>query len=189
LADKKRELQDKIKMLQDADPDSPKLAQYRRELASIEGGKAGVADDVLELDINEADWEEVRGGSNRPPAGEYLAEMQVPIMHYSDKASKFPFVIIQPGPWKSYEDAFYPATGKDALFRIKNLATSCGVKPVVNERTGKLGIPFGDFPGKKFIAVYENQESLFTGTDNIERNVTVSKVKKARAAVAGNLKI
>lgn len=192
MADKTKELEDKIKMLREADPDSPKIKDYERQLTSLRGGKPGPAsnDGILELDVNEAEWAEVRGGSNRPPAGEYLAEMQMPDMFYSDKACKLPFVIIEAGPWKNYEDAFYPARGGgvEKLFKLKQIAQACGITPEVNERTGKLSIDFNKFPGKKFMAVYEVEDGVFTGTDGITRETHVSKVKKARAASPSNLR-
>jgi hypothetical protein len=193
LADNKiADLRDRIKTLEKADPDSPKLADYRKELAKLEGGGRGAdTDGILQLDINEADWAEVRGGSNRPPAGKYLAEMQMPEVFYSDKASKLRFVIIEKGPWHGYEDSFYPARtgGTEKLFKLKQIAMACGIQPEVNEKTGKLYMDFNKFPGKKFMAVYEIEDGTFVGQDGVERPTHVSKVKKAEAASPQSLKI
>lgn len=193
MADKIKELQDKIKMLREADPDSPKIADYERQLKSLVGGgsKSTASGNVLELEVNEAEWEEVKGGSNRPPAGEYLVEMQMPEIHYSDKACKLPFVIIQTGPWRGYEDAFYAARtgGVEKMFKLKQIAQACGIVPEINPSTGKLFLDFDKFPGKKFMAVYEIEDGVFTGTDGITRETHVPKVKKARAAGPQSLKI
>ena len=194
MADKIKELQDKIKLLEGADPDSAKLADYRKELSKLQGGGTRVSsgsDGIFEMDVNETEWAEVKGGSTRPPAGEYLAEMQAPEIHYSDKASKFPFVIIEKGPWAGHEDAFYPARGGgvEKMFKLKQIAQACGVTPKVNDRTGKLYMDFNEFPGKKFIAVYEIEDGVFTGADGITRETHVPKVKKARAASPQSLKI
>lgn len=193
MADKIKELQDKIAMLEKADPDSAKLTDYRKELAKLTSGtRTSVPNDgILELDINESEWAEVRGGSNRPPAGDYLAEMQAPDMYYSDKACKLPFTIIEPGPWKGYEDAYYPARtgGVEKLFKLKQIAQACGITPEVNERTGKVFMDFNKFPGKKFIACYEIEDGTFTNANGQTYETHVSKVKKAKAASPQSLKI
>lgn len=193
MADKIKELQDKIKMLEGADPDSSKLVDYRKELARLTGGgrSSTPTDGILEMDINEAEWAEVKGGSMRPPAGEYLAEMQGSDIHYSDKAAKLSFTIIEKGPWLGYEDAFYAARtgGVEKMFKLKQIAQACGIAPKVNERTGKVFLDFNEFPGKKFVAVYEIEDGVFTGTDGVTRETHVPKVKKARAASPQSLKI
>lgn len=193
MADKIKELQDKIAMLEKADPDSAKLGDYRRELAKMTSGvKTSVPNDgILELDINESEWAEVKGGSNRPPAGEYLAEMQTPDIYYSDKATKLPFTIIEKGPWMGYEDAFYAARGGgvEKLFKLKQIAQACGIVPEINERTGKMFLDFNKFPGKKFMACYEIENGTFQGNNGQTYETHVSKVKKAKAASPQSLKI
>jgi hypothetical protein len=194
LADKIKELQDKIAMLEKADPDSAKLGDYRKELAKLTNGtKTSMPNDgILELDVNESEWAEVKGGSNRPPAGDYLAEMQSPNIYYSDKACQLPFTIIEKGPWLGYEDSFYAARtgGADKLFKIKQIAQACGITPEINERTGKMFLDFNKFPGKKFIACYEIENGTYTNPNNGQTYDThVSKIKRAKAASPQSLKI
>jgi len=123
------------------------------------------------------------GVSKRPPAGDYEAEMQMPV-DYSPKAYKFPFVIVEPGGWEGFDgDAFYPIKtsykGEDGrIFSpIKNLAVACGVEEKVVK--GKVTFTLADFAGKRFAATYTDEPYELERDGQVFKGMQ-SKVKRAK---------
>jgi len=195
-----KELQDKIRTLSSLGPAEQELAaKYQIELEALlaeapaptktTGKEVKVKtmgdEQIFDTGLTPEDYQGAGTGiSKRPSPGDHEAEMGLP-EDYSQKAYKFPFTIVEKGPWAGFDgDAFYPTKQpfKDAstgrvFAPIKNLALACGVEEkVVN---GKVTFNLADFAGKRFLAVYveepyefETERGTFSGTQ--------SKVKRAK---------
>lgn len=181
MEDQISKLKKKIESLEEADPDSIKLKEYKSELKQLTKSRPPAGDDAFELDMSPEELDAVPTGfSNRPVAGEYVAEIGYPEKDYSAKAAKVPFTIIE-GGWKGFDkDAFYPSKTPGAEFSIKNICESAGVLQQVNPKTGKAFYPLSELAGKVFVVIYKDETSSFVGNDGIEREVTRAKVKKAK---------
>jgi len=185
LANKIEKLKKDIATLEDVDPDSPKLKKMKTELKELEaeGGVSTPGEDVFDLGVSEEELADVKSGfSNRPVEGEYAAVIGVVDREYSEKSMKIPITITAEGPWKGLEDAFYPSRSKEALFSIKNICESAGIKAQVNPKTKKMFYPLSQLEGRKIMAVYKLKltPGTWTGNDGIERENT-PQVKLAHA--------
>jgi hypothetical protein len=133
---------------------------------------------IFDTGLNEGEYEETKQGfSNRPPVGEYTAEIGVPEPNYSPKAVKIPVTIIDKGkPWNGYSlDAFYPAKDKNAQFSMKNIAVSAGIKPEKDSKTGNVYFDLSKLIGKKITVVYKLEAGEIDG-----RTFETSKLKHAK---------
>ena len=175
-----------ISTLEDIDPDSEELKEYRAELGrrSKKVVPEMSAEGIFETDMDEEELAGVKTGfSNRPTVGEYSAILGKPDKNYSDSAIKVPFTIIEDGQWKGFgEDAFYPGKSKEAAFSMKNICVSAHIEPQKNPKTGRMFWPIAELEGRKIIVVYKERPGKpWVGNDGIEREGTPqSKVAHAK---------
>lgn len=168
---------------EEVDPDSDEVREYEAELERRKKSISKLSeDDILETGMDEDELATIASGiSKRPIPGDYVAIIGKPDKDYSEKAVKVPITIIEDGPWKGHEDAFYPS--KTAMFSLKNIHESAGVFAQKNPKTGKMFWPIVLLEGKKIMAVYEMKliAGSWVGNDGIEReNQPQSKLIKAK---------
>lgn len=183
MQDQVAELRKKIQAMEQVG-ETAMAEKFKAELAKLEASNPAAkgTEAVFELSITEDELAQVSaGGANRPPEGEYEAEIGYPELNYTAKSAKVPFTIIRQGQWAGWDkDAFYPSKSAGAEFSIKNICAAAGIASKTNPKTGKAYYDLMELAGKKIVVVYENETSMFTGSDGVERQVTRAKVKRAK---------
>jgi hypothetical protein len=155
------------------------VAKKEKELEKLRASSA--ADSVFDLGVTEEEFAEIKSDSDRPIPGTYLAELGMVDVDYSPAAIQFPFTIVEPGKWNGFTDAFYSGKSKESAFKVKNICSAAGLEPITTAK-GTKAYDFNQVPGKKIRVVYVGEQGTFTGNDGVERQVVVSKAKKALPA-------
>ena len=185
-------LTDEVGVLsQMSDPQSQEQAkEKKKQLAELEkGSDKPMADNELwGLEMTQEQWDKApTGAGNRPDPGLHEAEMGIPVDHSKD-SYKFPFTIVVDGPWKGHEDVLWgwkkAKTLEDGrvFAPTKAICVACGVGVVVKDN----GVFFdpNDFPGKRFLAVYEPEPYRIEKEDGQVFEGTTSKAKRAKPLTA-----
>lgn len=190
MPDELKELNEKIaqfeSLLEKGEEEPPKLKKLKtqRDVLLAKSGSSAPGEDAFDLGVDEEELAEVKSGfSNRPSVGEYAAEIGIPEINYSVTAMKIPVTITEEGQFKGFDgDAFYPGKSKDALFSIKNICESAGVKAQKNPKTDKMFYPIMQLAGKKITAVYKLKAGKpWVGNDGLEREgIPQSKLAHAK---------
>ena len=154
LADTTEQLKSKIAALESADPDSPKLKQYKADLRKLTGSSGSGLMEIPGVSKEDMD---AAGSKFVSLPGLYKAEFGLPYWKTPGKSFGFPFTISD-GADEGKESELFAGATVSAVWKVKEILKALEVDYQVIKATGNVAFDPTEVAGKEGRVLFEIQK-------------------------------